>query len=252
MRSRLLLCAALPLTACGGRTVPVRMGNISMNSEVTGTLTRRDPRLRNEGPYQRWRFYGTAGQTVTIDGMSDDFDSYVRLMDPALDVVARDDDTGEGLNARITHTLRATGNYTIVISAYRQNTAGSYRVRLTGASTAAAPNYEGVVGTIARGTNVSGTITLSDPTLRDDSHYDAYTYAGRSGESITVLVESMAFDPYVIVQDVAGNALSSNQGLAGSRAAQVTYTLPSAGTYRIVANTKQRTLTGAYRVIVLP
>jgi serine protease Do len=253
MRSRLLLCATLLLAACGGHTPPVRIGAISMNGEVTGILTGRDPHLRNQGPYQRWRFYGTSGQTVTIDAMSDDFDAYAQLMDPALNIVARDDDTGEGLNARIIYTLQATGNYTIVVSAYRQNTAGSYRVRLTGGSTVAAtPVYEGVVGAIARGNNVSGTIMLSDATLRDDTHYDAYTYVGGAGESITVLLESTQFDPYIIIQDITGNALQSNAGLVGSRAAQVTFTLPAAGTYRIVANTKNRTLTGAYRLIMLP
>ena len=253
MRSRLMVCATLLLTACGGHTAPMRIGTISMNGEVTGILTRRDPHLRNEGPNQMWRFYGTSGQTVTIDAMSDDFDALARLMDPALNIVARDDDTGEGLNARIIYTLLATGNYTIVVSAYRQNTAGSYRVRLTGGAVAAAePVYEGVVGAIARGNNVAGMITLSDPTLLDGSHYDAYTYVGRAGESITVLLESTAFDPYVIVQDITGHAVQSNAGLVGSRAAQVTFTLPSAGIYRIVANTKNSTLTGAYRLIMLP
>jgi hypothetical protein len=252
MRSRFLAPAVILLVACS-HTPPMRMGAISMNGEVTGTLTRRDPHLRNEGPYQSWRFYGTSGQTVTIDAMSDDFDAYARLMDPALNIVARDDDTGEGLNARITYTLQATGNYTIVVSAWRANTGGAYRVRLVGGAVATTDLvYEGIVGTIARGSNTMGTLTLSDATLRDDSHYDAYTYAGRGGESITVLVESTAFDPYVIIQDMTGNALASNAGLAGARAAQVTFTLPAAGMYRIVANTKQRTLTGSYRVIMLP
>ena len=252
MRSRFLAPAVLLLIACS-HTAPVRMGAISMNGEVTGVLTSRDPHLSNEGPNQSWRFYGTSGQTVTIDAMSDDFDPYARLMDPALNVVARDDDTGEGLNARITYTLQSTGNFTIMVSAYRQNTAGNYRVRLTGGAVVASDLvYEGIIGTLSRGNNVTGTLTLSDPTLRDDSHYDAYTYAGRAGESITVLLESTAYDPYLIIQDMTGNALSSNAGLAGARAAQVTFTVPTAGTYRIVANTKQRTLTGSYRLIMLP
>ena len=56
-----------------------------------------------------------ADRSVQIDLVSRDFDSYLRLIDPAGLQVASNDDGGEGLNARIVYTPKKSGNYRVYV-----------------------------------------------------------------------------------------------------------------------------------------
>jgi Ca2+-binding EF-hand superfamily protein len=55
-----------------------------------------------------------AGKTYQIDHMSNAFDAYLYLEDPAGELLAEDDDSGGGLNSRITHRAATTGTYHII------------------------------------------------------------------------------------------------------------------------------------------
>lgn len=64
------------------------------------------------------------GQAVVIDAVSADFDSYLEIFQAGLSV-ATDDDSGEGLNARLTFVAPATGDYTVQVRAFASGT-GEY------------------------------------------------------------------------------------------------------------------------------
>ncbi len=64
-------------------------------------------------------FDGKRGQRVIIDMMSDDFDSYLILLDIDGNELAQDDDGGDNTNARIDVTLPATGTYTLLANSYQ-------------------------------------------------------------------------------------------------------------------------------------
>lgn len=67
-----------------------------------------------------YTFDGRAGDTVTIDLRSDEIDPLVRLIGPDGQVLAEDDDSGGGVQARIAgFTLPAHGTYTIEVDAFR-------------------------------------------------------------------------------------------------------------------------------------
>jgi hypothetical protein len=53
----------------------------------------------------------TAGTTDTIDLRGTDFDAYLYLANDAGLILAQDDDSGGGLDARIVFTAGYTGNY---------------------------------------------------------------------------------------------------------------------------------------------
>src|SRR5512137_386290 len=86
MRRLMGLGAAVLLAGCAG--------SIAMNSEVSGSLARSDARLNDGSVYQAWTFYGTQGQMVQIDVMSDAFDAFCILQGPNGNELARDDDSG--------------------------------------------------------------------------------------------------------------------------------------------------------------
>ena len=60
-----------------------------------------------------WIFDGTAGGMVTVQMKSVAFDTFLFLLDPTAQVVAVDDDGGDGTNSQITFAFDATGEWTI-------------------------------------------------------------------------------------------------------------------------------------------
>ncbi|NEQ22047.1 MAG: hypothetical protein F6K28_23185 [Microcoleus sp. SIO2G3] len=75
--------------------------------------------------YNVHTFEGKAGEQITIDQTSSEFDSYLFLLDPEGKKIAEDDDSGSGNNAKIIVTLPTSGTYTIIANAQTGET-GSY------------------------------------------------------------------------------------------------------------------------------
>lgn len=248
-----VLGAALALAGCAGtsRPSPVRSGQIAMNTEVTGVLAQTDARLNDGSVYHAWRFYGTQGQVVQIDVMSGAFDAFAILEGPAGDEITRDDDSGEGNDARISVALPVTGTFRIIANTYRRGQFGRYVLRLAG-SVPAQPmggggmTMAGTVGQIQRGQIVNGRLTLSDARLADNTPFQAWTYYGQAGERITLDVMSGDFDAYAVIQDAGGTALERDDDSGEGTNARITFTLPYTGMYRLIANTYGRNAAGAY------
>jgi serine protease Do len=249
--------AVLLLAGCAapGRVAPVRTGQIALNSEVTGVLERGDARLNDGSVYQAWRFFGTQGQPVRIDVISGAFDAFVILEGPAGDEVARNDDGGDGTDARLSVTLPVTGDYRIIANTYRQGQFGRYVLRLTGGPPPAPMGgggmvMSGTVGQILRGQIVSGRLGPNDARLADNSLYQAWTHFGQAGETITLDVMSSDFDAYAVIQDASGNVLTRDDDSGEGQNARVAFTLPYTGMYRLIANTFRPNATGAYTLAV--
>ena len=63
-----------------------------------------------------------AGKTYTIDLASQKFDSYLYLFDGNCKLLARDDDSGGKLDARIVFRAKSDGVYLILVSSYGKKT----------------------------------------------------------------------------------------------------------------------------------
>ncbi len=116
----LLLTGALPLAAQAhpdsgaARAIPI--GRSAVGALGTGDV------LSADSTYvQRWTLAGEAGQTITIELISAEFDAYVMLRGPGITGSRdySDDDSGGSCNARLTVTFPQTGDYEIIV-----NTAG--------------------------------------------------------------------------------------------------------------------------------
>jgi len=253
-----LTAASVLLAGCAsaapGPVTPVLPGTITMNSEVSGTITKRDQRLPDSSFYQVWQFNGLAGQMVQIDVRSAEFDAYAILQDQTGTRIAYDDDAGGGTNARIIFTLPYAGPYRILANSYRRGQTGRYTVRLTGlgmatAAVATAP-LPGTKGQIMRGQTITSQLSLADAKLSDGSTYQAWTFVGAAGEPIQLDVVSSDFDAYAIVQDSNGNRLASDDDSGGGTNARIMFTLPYSGAYRLVANAYRVGAYGSYTISV--
>lgn len=93
---------------------------------ITGELTPASRRLQDGTYAEGHPFTGRAGQGVLIDLVSDAFDAYLLLVGPDGQVVAENDDGGDGVNARLLVTLPTTGTYEIWVNTYGPQEVGAY------------------------------------------------------------------------------------------------------------------------------
>ena len=106
--ARLLAAAGLlasPLAPLAAQT-PIRIGQT-----VTGRLVITDQQFSDGSRYKMYAFVGNKGDTVAVNLMSDDFDANILLADASGNSLARNDDSGEVCNARLTYVLPQAANY---------------------------------------------------------------------------------------------------------------------------------------------
>lgn len=105
------------------------------------------------------------------------------------------------------------------------------------------------------GQTATGSLETSDPVFPDSTHYDQWTYSGRSGERVQITLESSAFDAYLIVARQTGDSFESleeDDDGAGGTNARVTIELPADGTYLVAANSYVGGVLGEYTLRVDP
>lgn len=120
-------------TTTGGGGGARTQGTMTIGQTVQGRLTTSDYLRSADTTYaQWWVLQGQAGQQVTIDLESDDFDGFIFMFGPGLsDDGSQDDDSGGNCNARLTVTLPQSGEYRILVNTRNQRETGSYTLSVT-------------------------------------------------------------------------------------------------------------------------
>jgi len=230
---------------------------IPIGSSVTGTLTASDPTLGDGSHYKLFTFYGTAGQTVQIDLMSSDFDSYLYLRDQNGTEITHDDDSGGGLNARIIRTLSYTGTYQIVANTLRQGMYGAFTLRLQSVAAVSQPVITSItpnvvpapVGTIGLNQQVQNNLVAGGTTY-DGKPMHTYNFQCTAGQAIQMDIIS-DWDNYAIIFDPMGNNVAHDDDSGGGLNARITYTCPQTAIYRLAVTTySASTATGLYTMKV--
>lgn len=245
------------------------LGQIGANQQVSGNLTPMDQRWDNK-PIQIWAFTCAAGQAFQMDILSS-WDNYAMVFDPMGTAVARDDDTGEGLNARLNYTCAMTGVYRLGVTTFTSSTTpGAYTMQLQSMAMAMAPQpmpmaapvptaipmagntmpqaapsampltggipAPGQIGQVAMGQNVQGRLETGDQQMNDGTWADVWQFNGTQGQSITIELRSEEFDTYAQLLDATGARLAEDDDSLGDLDSRITFTLPRTGMYQIVVN----------------
>jgi|GEM_PF-743988 len=103
---------------------PQSARSISWGTAMGGTLLGEET--------HEFSFHGEAGQVldiVLLAGEESELDPYLDLKDETGEVIASNDDSGGGLNARLRHVMQSGGTYTIVAKAYGESS-GEYTLRV--------------------------------------------------------------------------------------------------------------------------
>ena len=108
-----------------------------------------------------------------------------------------------------------------------------------------------LTGLSCPGTTVAGSIISSDCPASDGNGYDLWQFSGNAGDTITIDLRSTAFDPFLILLDPSDVPVAENDDLsAGSTDSRITFTLPSTGTWTVVANSTAPGGSGDYTLSI--
>lgn len=201
---------------------------ISIGDTVVGELT-------EEEPVAYYAFTGEADTLVTITHRSEDFDSYLVLLDADMVMLATNDDGAGDLDSLITFTLPEDGEYIIQVDSY-----GHYN-----GSTAGVGEYELSLATIEQDVIEYGEVVDGDLTTSALEAY--YVFRGSAGDSVSITMISDDFDTYLYLYDEDGFELAYNDDGAGNLDSRIgPFTLPSDGDYRITATSLSHSSTGSF------
>ena len=110
---------------------PGAMGVIAAGQTQLGRLEQGDRMMTDSTWADLWQFQGTAGQMVTLELRSAEFDTYLQLLDANNNRLAEDDDSLGDLDSRIIFRLPSTGTFQVVVNNIGDTRrAGSYTLTL--------------------------------------------------------------------------------------------------------------------------
>jgi glutathione peroxidase-family protein len=114
-----VLVVLMPATAGVARAG----GKIEKDIKITDKLTKDDTKDKKRGfACKIHTVKMKAGSVYTIDMVSNEFDSYLRLEDSAGKQLDEDDDSGGNLNARIIFNCPKDGDYKVICTCYSEAT----------------------------------------------------------------------------------------------------------------------------------
>ena len=97
-----------------------------------------------------------------------------------------------------------------------------------------------------------GALEDGDRTIPEDgSFYDSYPLEGKSGESLTIHLESDEFDPFVALIDDKGNIIEQNDDISEEDSnSEIKVTIPEDGAYNVIVNAYDEGGKGEYVLTV--
>ena len=221
-------------------------GQLEVGGEVRGTLSSSDMVSARDNYLDAWSLEGRAGGEVTIDLVSEGFDTYLYLVGPGLDATLADDDSGAGCNSRITFTFLENGTFSVVASSSVSGETGVYSLSVS--DRIASPPYScgGVDPTVLAslptegrtltlGESVSGRLSPGMLTIEEDRVAEAWTIEGRAGRAVTITLESDAFDAYLFVIGPGLSEPLTDDDSGGASNSELTVQFPIDGTFTVVA-----------------
>ena len=102
-------------------------------------------------------------------------------------------------------------------------------------------------GSITIGQTINGSLAQSDCKVPDGTFADLYRLNIQAPTHVSIMLESGAFDAYLVLIDADGDVIGDDDNSAGGTNAGLSGEL-NAGTYYIGANSLNPVETGAYRL----
>tara|TARA_B100001750_G_C15521756_1_gene612205 strand:- start:999 stop:3248 length:2250 start_codon:yes stop_codon:yes gene_type:complete len=190
-----------------------------------------------------------AGGDVTID-LTGDYDTYMQLYDENCQLLAQDDDGGDGLNSRLTMAGLPGGIYYIGVSSFATGQAGGFALNAVCES---GDNFcvQCRVDTISPQQTLDGTLGISECTLPPfEQLIEVYAFQIDEFFEGRISVASEDFDPSVALFNDLCDEVSFNDNCgAGTESACLNVSL-EAGNYSIVVSSEEPGAAGGFSLTV--
>lgn len=237
-------------------------GSVEIGSQTQGRLGVEDVLTTGGQRVKAFTLTGTAGDPLTVDVRSTDFDAYVFLVGPGYEDVSQDDDSGGACNARITTFLPSDGDYRIVVGGLGavegefelvvDSRAHPQSVGECGGDPELATALAGLTPAdevLEVGASVEGTLDEADTMLSDGSYARAFTIEVTASQEFTADLTSSAFDSLLRLTNSDGVVLFTDDDGAGACNSRITFRPEESGELRLVVGTLV-TGTGPFRLAV--
>jgi len=175
-----------------------------------------------------------SGQNYKIDMVSKEIDSYLRLEDATGKELARDDDSGGLVNARINFRCRMDGAYRVICTTFGGGT-GPFTLTILETSIA----RDAILDLKDGMAKVDAKLTETDATDAVRTHSFCKTYAIKlaKGKSYQIDMMSKDVDSFLRLEDATGKELAKDDDSGDGRNARIQFECPEDGEYRIFATT---------------
>jgi hypothetical protein len=253
---------ATPVRAGGSILwLPRPAGRLTAEQETRGALSSADYMSATDAYLDIWELAGKAGESITIDMKSTDFDAVLYVVGAGLAETMHDDDGGGRCDARLEVRFLEDGVYRVAATTASGRTTGVYTIRAS-ANPPAAPEIScggtdpavygslNVTGRATVGGTMSGSLNSGDQTTGDGKNAEVWEITGEAGQTVTIRMESDAFDSYLVVVGPGLGAPLTDDDSGGGLNSELTVTFPQSGSFRIIATSAGSGATGAYRLSV--
>jgi len=224
--------------------------SLPANAIVNGLIGDLDERLDDQ-LIQAWEFVGRAGDVVTIDAASDEFDTELLVVGPGLDEPLYNDDLSDDTrNSQLVVTIPETATYKVVVRSFERDEAGAFTLsarsgdRSIEASLASLPS-EG--RTLRIGTAVTGQLTRA--VVRDDlGPVQAWTLSACQAPRVRIDLASEEFDTVLFVSGPGIDEQLSNDDSGGTLDSSLEFDCREGASYSIIVGTADDAQTGTFRL----
>lgn len=242
--------------AAAGRA-PAATQAMRLGQNISGELRDGGARLTaTDALFNTYSIALRAGQKVNVkmekegDANLDPLLEIGLLTSAAFEALAKDDDGGQGLNARIKFTAPSDGTYIIRAMAGEPTQEGQYTVGVSDVPVSVVPP---IPARAKLGETIRGNLDANDP-LRNDSHYfDRYVFDGQIGETFEIAASADNFDIIVGARQIdrVDDDYASDDDSGGGTNAKLIYTVTTAGPQVIRVTTVEESAEGDYSLVII-
>jgi hypothetical protein len=242
--------------AAAGRA-PAATQAMRLGENISGELRDGGARLTaTDTLFNTYSIALRAGQKVNVkmdkegDANLDPLLEIGLLTSAAFEALAKDDDGGQGLNARIKFTAPSDGTYIIRAMAGEPTQEGQYTVGVSDVPVSVVPP---IPARAKLGETIRGNLDANDP-LRNDSHYfDRYVFNGQIGETFEITASADNFDIIVGARQIdrVDDDYASDDDSGGGTNAKLIYTVTTAGPQVIRVTTVEESAEGDYSLVII-
>jgi hypothetical protein len=202
---------------------------------VNGELTDKDDKdkVRTQSYCKTYTYKMVKGRTYQIDMKSKNLDSYLRLENPKGDEVAKDDDSGDFLDARIIYKAEETGNFKIYATTFDGGVTGKFTLTVKDKDAPAATGKAIELKNEKGKATYTGNLDKDDPLYKNKKH-KLFTFAMEAGKTYQIDMKSGALDSYLFLESPDGDLLDQDDDGGGFPDARIVHKAAKAGSYRII------------------